>query len=104
MILPFSTFTPVKGSFEISIANLASKPPPPVDPKTCSFANSITASVPIVRGTGSGAYAHIKGTFKVTVTEAGILPRLKSGTCNESQSATPVGVSWAGGIGTVSYK
>lgn len=94
-----------KGSFEISIASLVSKPPPPVDPKTCSFAHSITASTPIVRGTGKGAYASIKGTFKVTVTEAGILPRLKSGACNESQSATPVaGVSWVEGIGTVSYK
>jgi hypothetical protein len=38
-----------KGSFEISIVSLASKPQPPVDPKTCSVASSVTASVPIVK-------------------------------------------------------
>jgi hypothetical protein len=94
-----------KGSFEVNIAKFVSHPPPPVDPKTCSFADSFTASAPIVKGTGTGAYAGIRGTFKVTVTNAGILPKLKSGKCNESPNATPVaGVSWAKGPATVSFK
>jgi hypothetical protein len=94
-----------KGSFEVNIAKFVSHHPPPVDPKTCSFADSFTASAPIVKGTGTGAYAGIRGTFKVTVTNAGILPKLKSGKCNESPNATPVaGVSWAKGSATVSFK
>lgn len=94
-----------KGSFEVSIANLVSQPAPRVDAKTCSFTSTVTASIPIVRGSGKGAYAGITGTIKFTITEAGILPKLKSGSCNESQSATPVaGVSWAKGSGTVSFK
>jgi hypothetical protein len=95
-----------KGSFEVSIAKLVrSHAAPRVDAKTCSFTQTVIASIPIVKGSGKGAYAGITGTIKVTITEAGILPKLKSGTCNESQSAPPVaGVSWAKGSGTVSFK
>lgn len=94
-----------KGSWEVSIANFLSKPQPPVDPKTCSFAGSRTALVPIVKGTGTGAYAGISGTVKITNHIAGILPRLKSGKCNTSANAIPVaGVAWAHGSGTVTFK
>ena len=91
-----------KGSFEIRFAKLAS---PPVDPSTCSFAGSLTASTPIVKGSGTGAYAGISGTFKVTITEAGVRHKLQSGKCNDSQNAMPVaGVSWVTGSATVSYE
>jgi hypothetical protein len=94
-----------KGSFEVSTAKLVSQPPPRVDTNTCSFTGVITAPVPIVRGTGRGAYAGISGTIKATITEVGILPKLKSGKCNQSQSAAPVsGISWATGSGKVSFK
>jgi hypothetical protein len=94
-----------KGSFEVSVARLVSQPPPPVDPKTCSFAFSVTEPTPIVKGKGTGAYSGMSGTFKVTVTEAGILPKLKSGKCNEGPTATPVaGVVSVKGSGTVSFK
>jgi hypothetical protein len=91
-----------KGSFEISIASLAKAPPPAVNPKTCAFECTISASIPIVKGSGKGAYAGITGTVKVTITEVGILRRLKSGKCNTS--ATPLaGFSWTKGSGTVSF-
>lgn len=94
-----------KGSFEVSIANLISQRAPRADATTCSFTRTLTASIPIVRGSGEGAYAGITGTIRFAITEAGILPRLKSGRCNESQSATPVaGVFWAKGSGTVSFR
>lgn len=93
-----------KGSFEVSTARLVSGPPPRVDANTCSFTSTISAPIPIVSGSGTGAYRGIRGTVRVAVTEAGILPRLSSGKCNESQGARPLaGVSWATGSGTVSF-
>jgi hypothetical protein len=94
-----------KGSLEINVGPIASKLSARVNPKTCSFADSATAPVPIVKGTGTGAYRGISGTFKTTVTTAGILPRLKNGRCNTSSSAKLVaGILLAKGAGTVSFK
>lgn len=93
-----------KGSFEISTAKLTSQPPPRVDAKTCAFSSTVTAPVPIVRGSGRGGYQGISGTIRATITEAGIMPRRPSGKCNTSQSAAPVGgVTWAWGFGTISF-
>lgn len=93
-----------KGSFEVSTAKLVSEPPPRVDSETCSFTSTVSAPIPIVKGSGTGAYRGISGTVRVAVTEAGILPRVQSGKCNESQDVRPVaGVSWASGSGTVSF-
>ena len=93
-----------KGSFEISTARLVSAPALRVDADTCTFASTVSAPVPIVRGSGKGAYRGISGTVRVAITEAGLLPRLGSGKCNESPDVAPVaGVSWARGTGTVSF-
>ena len=93
-----------KGSFEISTAQMTPKPPT-VNPTTCSAASSFTATVPIISGTGRGAYAGISGEFDVTITQAGIVPRRADHTCNLSPNVTPVaGVSWTRGSGTVSFK
>jgi len=37
-------------------------------PATCSVSDSITVPVPIVPGSGTGAYRGIAGTFTITVT------------------------------------
>jgi hypothetical protein len=93
-----------KGSFEISTARMTPKPPT-ANPRTCSTASSFTATVPIINGTGRGAYTGISGEFKVTITQAGIAPRRMDHTCNLGPNVTPVaGVSWTRGSGTVSFK
>ena len=93
-----------KGSFEISTARITPKPPI-VNPRTCSTSSSFTATVPIISGTGRGAYAGISGEFDVTIIQAGIVPRRTDHTCNLSPNVTPVaGVSWTRGSGTVSFK
>ena len=93
-----------KGSFEISTAGISPKPPT-VNSRTCSIASSFTATVPIVKGSGRGAYTGISGKFKVTIIEAAIAPRHKNHSCNLSPKVTPVaGVSWTRGSGTVSFK
>ena len=37
--------------------------------------SSFSATVPIVKGTGRGAYTGISGKFKVTITQVAIAPR-----------------------------
>ena len=93
-----------KGSFEISTARMIPKPPT-INQRTCSVASSFSATVPIVKGTGRGAYAGISGKFKVTITQVAIAPTRPNHTCNLSPNVTPVaGVSWTRGSGTVSFK
>jgi hypothetical protein len=91
-----------KGSFEISAANLLPNFPP-VNPTTCSSAGTETVPVPIVDGTGTGAYTGISGTFRITVTFASILPRLANGQCKTNATVYP-GIEISRGAGTVSYK
>jgi hypothetical protein len=90
-----------KGSFELNVGGFALQFP--VDPKTCSSAGSATATVPIVEGTGTGAYRGIRGSIRTTVTLASILPRLASGECNTSATRYP-GVLLGSGSGKVSYR
>ena len=59
--------------------------------------------MPIVKGTGTGAYRGIRGTFETTATEASIDPRLKNGKCNTS-AARFHGVLMVNAAGTASYK
>jgi len=91
-----------RGSFEISTVNL---PPnfPPLNPTTCSSDGTTTVPVPIVDGSGKGAYHGISGTFQITVTFASILPRLANGQCNTNATQYP-GIEISRGAGTVSYK
>jgi hypothetical protein len=58
-----------------------------VNPSSCSAFVSASATLPIVSGTG--LYATISGSAHVTVSVGFLLPRLKSGKCNESNSSTP---------------
>jgi hypothetical protein len=93
-----------KGSFEISTTRITPNPPV-INHRTCAVASSFSATVPIVKGTGRGAYAGVSGKFKVTITQVEIAPTRKNHTCNLSPNATPVaGVSWTKGSGTVSLK
>jgi hypothetical protein len=93
-----------KGSFKVDTTRIGGGAPA-VDGKTCSFTASFRGPAKIVKNSGKGAYKGISGTFSVSITEAGILPRLKNGKCNESQNANPVAaVSFVKANGTVSFK
>lgn len=55
---------------------------------TCSV--SFAATGPATLAAGTGQYAGISGTIKVSGTFAEIAPRRKNGKCNDSQNAKPV--------------
>jgi hypothetical protein len=80
-----------KGSFKVNVRKVDSGRPV-VDAKTCSFTASIHGPASIVKGSGKRAYKGVSGNFKVSIFDAGILARLKSGKCNESRNSTPVAV------------
>jgi hypothetical protein len=95
-----------KGGFEInSVAfnKAVSSTQPVINNSTnCSVEEVGSGTVTVFDGTG--AYAGISGTLHVTGTFAGIGSRLKSGKCNESQSAQPVAIfGTITGSGTVSF-
>ena len=96
-----------KGSFRVDVGKLSNKLNFPVDSQTCSSAGSATAPVPIVKGSGTGAYIGISGTFVTRVTVAGIQPRLGDGdaddACDLSASNGP-GVLFGSGSGTLAFK
>jgi hypothetical protein len=92
-----------KGSFEVNLGDLGNQLQFPTDPNTCASDGSATAQVPIIYGSGTGAYKRISGTIEVTATTASIVPRLDNGQCNTSATKYP-GVLLAKGSGTVSYK
>ena len=48
------------------------------------------ASGPVTLSGGTGQYAHISGTLRVTGTFAEVGPRLENGKCNPSQNAKPL--------------
>jgi hypothetical protein len=74
-----------------------------VNPATCALSYTYTA--PLKLNGGTGAYAGITGTVTLHNTDVGVMPRVKSGKCNESESATPTGfLSESHGSGTVSFK
>jgi len=92
-----------RGSFEVNVAKLDnSLAPTSDDQKTCTLVLEGTAPTKLLNGTG--AYAGISGTITVTEQAALIFPKLKSGKCNESQTARPVaGPYWVSGSGTISF-
>lgn len=92
-----------KGSFEINVGPIGNLLNFPVNPVTCSADGSATGPIPIVDGTGTGAYQGISGKLQTTVTFAWILPRLANGQCNTNATQYP-GIGIANGTGPVSYK
>lgn len=60
-----------RGSFRMDTATLESRLIAafrsfPVNPRTCSGSVTVRAAVPIVAGSGTGAYARLRGTFDLT--------------------------------------
>jgi hypothetical protein len=103
----------VQGSFRVSVVRLDNKIKSAFNsfrpnPSTCSGSLSATGSVPIVAGSGTGAYTGITGGFVLTFSLAYVGPKYGSGKhegqCNNSNSASPVAQAMlVTGTGTVSY-
>jgi len=105
----FGTATLTKGTITIdltAVGKKASNASPTVDLATCSGSISVSAAAPIVSGTG--LYAGIRGTVKVTESFGFIGSMHKSGPkrgqCNLSNSAPTVAqMAVVCGSGTVSF-
>jgi hypothetical protein len=91
-----------KGTFSLDVTEVGTKLHNlPVDPTTCSADGTVAGRTPIVPGSGTGAYAGIRGTLDIEASEASILPR-KHGQCDMNPSSFP-GVLTVRGSGTLSY-
>ena len=98
-----------QGTFEVNITALkakANKANPPFNKATCSATISVTAPITLLDGTG--LYAGITGTLRVSEQAGVIGPRITSGTktgqCDLSNSAQPVGLLLlVHGAGTVHF-
>lgn len=97
----------VKGKFTVngSALNqaLSSAMPSDFNSSTCSGSFSAgPETVPIVNGSGTGAYAGITGSVDVSAQFAFVQPKKKNGSCN--MNANPAG-GWGviTGAGTVSF-
>ena len=103
----------VQGSFRIGVVGIDKKIESAFNKfqpnhGTCSGYLAVTASTPIVAGSGTGAHTGITGGFVLTLTIAMVGPKYGSGKhegqCNFSNSAQPVGQAQVvTGSGTVSY-
>jgi hypothetical protein len=104
-----ATATLTKGTIKLdltAVAKKANNANPTIDAATCSGAISVSAAAPIVSGTG--LYAGIHGTVKITESFGFIGLTYKSGPkkgrCNMSNSAPTVAAMAAVyGSGTVSF-
>ena len=92
------------GSFRLSIAALDKKfvraaAHAPVYPKTCTDLISVTGTIPIVAGSGTGAYRGIRGNFPVTLT----LNEVEATPCQPNPGAFRAQLITVAGSGTVSF-
>jgi hypothetical protein len=96
-----------KGTFAVDVNDLGSKLSGlPLDKRTCSSDGTVSGTLSIVPGSGTGAYARIQPRtttpLEATASVAFILPRLMNGTCDTNATRYP-GVLIVNGSGNVSY-
>ena len=92
------------GSFRLAIAALdkafvKATSHEPIYPKTCTDLVSVTATTPIVAGSGTGAYHGIRGSFPVTIT----LNEVEARPCQPSPGAFRAQLITVAGSGIVSF-
>jgi len=93
-----------RGSFRLSIAALdkafvKATSREPIYPKTCTDLIRVTATTPIVAGSGTGAYRGIRGSFPVTIT----LNEVEARPCQPSPGAFRAQLITVAGSGTISF-
>ena len=92
------------GSFRLSIAALIkafvkAAAGEPIYPNTCTDLISITGTMPIVAGSGTGAYHGIAGRFPVTLT----LNEVEARPCQPAPGAFRAQLITVAGSGTISF-
>ena len=92
------------GSFRLSIAALdkafvKATRREPVYPKTCTDLVRVTGTIPIVAGSGTGAYRGIRGSFPVTLT----LNEVEARPCQPSPGAFRAQLITVAGSGIISF-
>ena len=92
------------GSFRLSIAALdkefvTAASHEPIYPKTCTDLVRVTGTIPIVAGSGTGAYRGIRGSFPVTLT----LNEVEARPCQPSPGAFRAQLITVAGSGIISF-
>jgi hypothetical protein len=93
-----------RGSFRLSIAAIdkafvKATSHEPSYPKTCTDLISVTGTIPIVAGSGTGAYRGLRGSFPVTLT----LNEVEARPCQPSPGAFRAQLITVAGSGTISF-
>ena len=91
-----------KGTIKVDLSKLraaANNARAGVNVANCSVMVTVTAPVAVLGGTG--AYAGITGSFTLTESLAGVLPKAKSGACNAKVSVPLGAFTSVTGSGTV---
>lgn len=89
------------GSFEVNTAKLNVKDHLVLG--SCTIVGKGSGPVPLVPGSGTGAYANVTGTSRATLEEVVVLPKTAAGGCDTSANATPLaGFAWVTATGHVS--
>lgn len=98
------------GAFEVNSTalNKAANSAPPTSNNTSNCSYSFTFTGPVTLFDGTGAYAGISGTLKITETYVAVLPTYTSGQhkgqCNESNNVQPIAQNGnISGSGTVAF-
>jgi hypothetical protein len=92
----------IKGSFEVNVSKLSSRlKVVSSNPSACILVLQGTAPMAVSHGTG--AYSGIRGMVSVTVVNAVVFPRTKTGRCDENIDVATVKLTWATGSGHVSF-
>jgi hypothetical protein len=84
-----SKVTLSKGTFLVDLSK--AKPKFAINATTCFATETIGGTLSL--GSGTGAYTGISGTLSINGKVVAVLPRLKSGKCNEANSAVALGVA-----------
>jgi hypothetical protein len=90
-----------KGSFELDTGKI--KIHQHLDTKSCTLVVLGSGPAPIVKGSGTGAYHGITGTFRAKTGFTGVFPKKSNGSCNMSVPAE-TGFGWMSAVGRYSVK
>lgn len=91
-----------KGSFEVNVSKLTSRLEVGSSNQRACI-RMLKGTAPVAVSHGTGAYSGIHGMLSITVVNAVVFPRTKTGRCDENISVATVKLTWASGSGHVSF-
>ena len=90
-----------KGSFEVNVGKVKSHQH--LDKRSCTLLVQGSGRVPIVKGSGTGAYRGITGTTRAKTGFVGAFPKKPNGSCN-TNFPPKARFGWVSAVGRVSLK